>query len=320
VRNRTREEKRIVAVLVVMTFAIVGYLVGHDRATAVHVESTRETSNAATIVHYSSASGWQPASAAPTVPGLSIAQPIVLAPRGDATHGGLVVGQLRDGESSPLPAPLVARLSGLPNTEVVDLASTQAYRYSPVSVTGSGEAITLYTIPEPGTSTTAILCYASAGLSSYMQACERLAAALTIASGRPEGGEVRAPNPLTPDAPYGRRIAAAAARTDELLLALRPRMHPGASRATVSTLAGQLAGDLAAVARSLSALHPPPAARGVHAAFSESLNQTHAAYAALGAAVSAGSASEYATARTQVYAAEAGLSNALKSFALLGYH
>src|ERR1700693_595906 len=197
-RSRTREEKRVIAVLVVMTFAIVGYIVGHDRATAVHVESTRETSNAATIVHYSSASGWQPASAAPTVPGLSIAQPIVLAPHGDVTHGGLIVGQLLGGETSPLPARLLAHVSQLPNTEVVDLASTQAYRYSPLSVTGSGDTLTLYTIPEPGTSTTAIACYASAGFSSYMRACERLAAALTIASSRPEGGEVRAPDPLTP--------------------------------------------------------------------------------------------------------------------------
>jgi hypothetical protein len=318
-RSRTREEKRIFTVLVVMTVAILGYIVGHDRAVAVSVEGTREASNAFTIVHYGSASGWRPASAAPAVPGLSIAQPLVLAPGGRSTRAGLIVGQLPGGEAGPLPAQLLARLSQLPSAEVVNLANTQAYRYSPLSVTGSSEQLTLYTIPDPSTSTTAIVCYASAGLSTYMRACERLAAGLTIASGRPEGGEARAVDRLTPEAAYGHRIAAAAARTDELLLTLRPQIRSGASGATVSTLAGRLADGLAGVAGSLSTLRPPAAAAGVHAALLESVKEASAAYAALGLAVREGSASQYATARTQVYAAEAGLGGALKDFALLGY-
>jgi hypothetical protein len=318
-RNRTREDRRTIAALFVMTVAALGYIVGHDRAIAVPVESMRETSNAVTIVHYSSAPGWRPASAAPAVPGLSIAQPLVLAPNGGATRGGLIVGQLLGSESSPLPSQLLAHLSQLPDTEVVELANTQAYRYSPLSVTGSGEKLTLYTIPDPSTSTTVIACYASAGFTIHMRTCERLAATLIIASGRPEGGEARAVDSLTPDAGYGRRIAAVAARADELLLTLRPEIHRGASRATVSTLAGRLADGLASVADSLSALRPPPAAGPVHATLSESLRQARAAYSALGVAVSAGNASDYATARTQIYAAEAGLSSALRSFALLGY-
>jgi hypothetical protein len=318
-RSRTRDEKRIIAALVVMTVAILGYIVGHDRAIAVPVESTLEASNAATIVHYSSDSGWRPASTAPTVPGLSIAQPLVLAPHGDATRGGLIVGQLLGGETSPLPSQLLAHLAQLPSTEVVDLANTQAYRYSPLSVAGSGEKLTLYTIPGSLTSTTAIVCYASAGFSVYMQACERLAAGLTIAGGTSNGGEVRAIHPLTPEAGYGRRIAAAVARADELLLTLRPELRRGSSRSTVSTLAGRLAEGFASVADSLSALHPPPAAGQVHAALSESLKQAQAAYSALGAAVGAGSASDYAVARAQISGAEAGLNGALKNFALLGY-
>ncbi len=318
-RSRTREEKRVIAVLLVLTVAIVGYTVGHDRSTATAVENTRETGNAGAIVHYSGTSGWQPAAAAPAVPGLSVVQPLVLAPKGDAAQAGLIVGQLPGSESSPLPAPLLAHLSELPNTEVVSLANTQAYRYSPLSVAGSSEKLTLYTIPDPAASTTAIVCYTSPRFSIDMLACERLAASLTIASGRPEGGEVRAVNSLTPEAAYGRRIAAAASRANELLLTLRPEIRQGASRGTVSTLAGQLAEGLAGVANSLSALHPPPAAGHVNAALSESVKQAREAYAALGAAVNAGNASEYAVARAQIYTAEAGLSSALKNFALLGY-
>ncbi len=316
---RTREETRTIAILAVMTIAILGYIVGHNRAIAVPVESTRETSNAVTIVHYSSTPGWRPASTAPTVPGLSIAQPLVLAPNGDATRAGLIVGLLPGSESSPLPPQLLAQLTELPDTQVVNLANTQAYRYSALTVTGSGEKLTLYTIPGSSTSTTAIACYASAGFSTYIRGCERLAATLTIAGGMPEGGEVRAAHPLAPDVGYGRRIAAAAARTDELLLALRPQIRRGVSRTTVSTLAGRLADKLAGVAGSLSRVHPPPAAGGVHTALSESLKRTEAGYSALGAAVSAGDAAAYASARTEIYAAEAGLGNALRNFALLGY-
>jgi hypothetical protein len=318
-RIRTREETRVITALAVMTVAILGYIVGHARPITVPVESTRETANAVTIVHYASASGWRPASAAPTVPGLSIAQSLVLAPNGDASHGGLVVGQLLGSESSPLPSQLLAHLPQLPETQVVALANTQAYRYSPLNVTGSGQALTLYTIPNSPTSTTAILCYASPGSAIYMHACERLAAGLTIAGGTPEGGEVRAVHPLTPEAGYGRRIAAAAARADQLLLLMRPAIRPGASRAKVSTLAGRLANGFAGVAKSLSAVHPPPAAERVHAALSASLGQARAAYAALGSAVSAGNAAAYATARTDIVTAEAGLSGALRNFALLGY-
>jgi hypothetical protein len=317
VHSRTREEKKIIAVVLVVLAVILGYTLGHAHSTAAPVENTREVSNAVTSLHYPSASGWQPVSVAPRVPGLSIAQPLVLAPNGDGTHGGLVVGRLLGSESSPLPAALLAQLRQPPNTEVVDLLNTQAYRYSPLSVTGSPQKLTLYTIPNSATSTTAIVCYASAGFSSYMRACEQLAGTLTIATGKPEG-EVRAPNPLTPEAGYGRRIAAAAARADGLLLTLRPEIREGASRATVATLAKRLADGLASVAESLAVV-PPPAAGRVHAALSESLGQARAAYTALGAAVSAGNASGYATARTQIYAAEAGLSSALKSFALLGY-
>ncbi len=318
-RSRTREEKRIIAVLVVMTIAILGYIAGHDRSIAARAETMLETSNAITIVHYSAASRWRPASAAPLLPGLSIDQPLVLAPDGNATRAGLIVGPLLGSATSPLPPQLLARLPQHPNAEVVDLANTQAYRYSQLSVTGTGEQLTLYTIPDPVASTTAIVCYVSAGYSSYLPACERLAATLTIASGRPEGGEVRALNSLIPEAGYGRRIAAAVARADELLLTLRPELGRGRSRGTVSTLAGRLAAGFAGVADSLSALHPPSSAGQAHAALSESLKQAGAAYSALAVAVGAGDASGYAVARSQIYAAEAGLNSALKNFALLGY-
>jgi len=316
--GRASQRKPIIAALILLTAAVLGYLAGRGHSTAAPVESAREVSNAGTTLSYASASGWQPTSGAPALPGLTIAQPLVLAPGGDGARAGLIVGQLLGSESSPLPPQLLAHLSQLPSTAVVDLSNTQAYQYSRLSDTGSTSTLTLYTIPNSPTSTTAIVCYASAGFSSYMQACEKLAATLTISTGSPQA-EVRTENRLTPEVAYGRQISAAVTRVNALLLTLRPEIYRGASRPAVSTLARRLSDGLASAAESVSAASPPAAAERVHAALSESLGQARAAYAALGDAVDAGNASAYAAARTQIYAAEAALSTALKDLALLGY-
>src|ERR1039458_756910 len=135
--GRTREEKKIIAIVLLFSVTILGYLAGHGHAAAAPVENTGEASNALTTLNYASDSGWRLASGEPSIPGLSIAQPLVLAPDGDGARGGLIVGQLVAGESSPLPPQLVAHLRQLPNTQVVNLLNTEAYRYARLSVTGS---------------------------------------------------------------------------------------------------------------------------------------------------------------------------------------
>jgi hypothetical protein len=314
--SRMSGEKQIVAALVLVTVAILGYLAGHGGSTTAPADTTREASNAVTLVNYAPVSGWRPASGAPSIPGLSIAQPVLLAPNGDAAHGGLIVGQLGD-EPSPLPERFLERLSRLPSTEVVQLLNTQAYRYSQLTVKGSDRRLTLYAIPGSATAVTAIVCYASAGFSSYLRTCEQLAPTLAIATGRPQV-EVQAYDSLTPEADYGRQLRAAVGRVDGLLATLRPEIRPGASRVAVAGVARRLADGLDSAARSLSGV-PPPAARRAHVALTESLRQARAAYLSLGAAVGAGSTLAYDAARTQIYLAEAGISVALKKLTLLGY-
>lgn len=317
-RSRTSQEKQIVAVLVLITLAIVGYLDGHARSAAAPVETAREASNGVTTVNYASASGWQPASRAPTVPGLSIAQPLVLAPGGDSAHAGLIVGQVPGGEASPVPPQLLANLRQLRDAEVVDLLNTQAYRYSRATVTGSRLTLALFVIPVSATTSTAIACYASAGFDRYLRTCEQLAGTLTIATGRPHV-EVRTFESLTPKLGYGRQIGVAVGRVNELLLTLRPQLRRGVSRVTASAVSERLADGFAAAAASLSRVQPPPAARRAQLVLSESLGRAREAYSALGAAVTSEDASEYASALSQVYSAEAGLSAALKNFNLLAY-
>src|ERR1700677_4859942 len=120
------DEKRLVVILLLVTVAILGYLIGGRSSSASPPEPMHEASNAATSLTYAAASGWTPAPAAPAISGISIAQPLVLAPGGDAKQTGLIVGQLLGSESSPLPSKLLEGLRESPATAVVNLSNTQA--------------------------------------------------------------------------------------------------------------------------------------------------------------------------------------------------
>src|SRR6202011_4437572 len=108
------------------------------------------------------------AAAAPAIPGLTIAHPVVLAPGSDATRAGLITGQLPAGEPSPLPRSFVAGMRSLPDAAVVDLVEVQAYRSSRLSIPGFDQTLTLYAIPNSAGNPTVLACYASAALSAFM--------------------------------------------------------------------------------------------------------------------------------------------------------
>jgi len=317
-RSRVSQDKQIVAVLLLLTVAIVGYLDGHGRSSAASVERSREASNAVTVVNYDAASGWLAAPRAPAIPGLAVAQPLVLGPGGDGARSGLVVGKMLGSEFGPVPPRFLAHLRQPPETQVVGLLNSQAYRYSGLSVTSSGLALTLYTIPTSATSTTAMICYAEPGSVGDLRACERLAGTLTIATSSPQV-EVRTYQSLTPQLAFGRQIRAVSARVAALLGTLRPELRQGASRAASAAVATRLADGLGGAVGSLAAVSPPPAAVLAQGSLSESLARARQAYFALAASLHNGNESEYSTALTQVYDAEASLSTALKNFELLAY-
>ncbi len=317
-RDRVSAEWKLVALFILATAAFIGYLTGHGRSTAPAAESVAEASNAVTTVSYPSSAGWRQVASAPSIPDLPLSEPIVLAPDGDSARAGLIVGGLIGGESSPLPAQLLARLPSVPSAEIVDLPNTQAYRYSQMTIAGPGTQLRLYTIPISVSSAAAIACYASAGSSIYMRACERLLGTLTIATGRPPT-EARNYASLTPSVGYERQVRVAIARADALLRALRRQIRGGRSAGRASRAARRLANGLASAAEILTAPPPPAAVGRVGVALSQSLKQMGADYSALAASVSAGNATGYEVARTAIYADEADLNSSLKDFALLGY-
>jgi hypothetical protein len=299
-----------VAAFVVLGVAILGYVAGHGRSASASGRQTRSAFTGSVLLAYGP--GWRPAAAAPQIPGLPIVHPVVYSPDGDATRAGLISGRLAGGQPAPLPASLLARLRGLPDTSVVGFVESEGYRYSQVNVPGFNRTLTLYVIPSPGGSSTVLACYASAAFSVDMRICEASATTLRLT------GQQRS-YPLVPEPAYVTRVSRLIGALDRQRVVLRGEMSRRATLATVQRLATRLADDFAAAAASLATLEAPLAAGQAQAALSGAILQARDAYASLGAAAQARDLSSYEAAQKRVYEAEADVDTALESFALLGY-
>jgi hypothetical protein len=316
---QAHDRRRSISIVVLfVAVAILGYLLGHDRA-RVSSEAKNHTISAANVLLVSPAD-WQQAAAAPEIPGLSIAHQVVLAPDGDAAHAGLLTGQLSGDEPSLLPRELIARMRSLPKTEVVDLVETQGYRYARLSVQGFDRILILYAIPRPGSEPTVLACYASAGFSADIRTCEQIVATVTLVGEAPNYAPVPEPSyDLIPEPRYANALSASIAALEGQRVTLRRELASGAEPGTVQRLATRLAAGFADTAASLAQLKPSLATSQAQATLSRSILRARDAYAALAAAAAAGSPARFVAARGEVDEAEASISAALEGFALLGY-
>jgi hypothetical protein len=290
--------------------AIIGYVAGHSRSQSSAAEKTLTASGTNLALNYPAT--WRAASAAPKIPGLAIAHPLVLAPAGDATQAGLVAGELAGGRAGPLPTTLLTLMPTLPETAVVDLLGSQAYRYAHVDVTGFDHQLTLYAIPNPGGQDTVLACYASAPLSSYMRTCEHIVASLTL-PGQSQTYD------LTPSPAYARELTTSIGALDAQRSSLRREMSVHAASAAAQTDAHRLVSAYARAAASLSKLKPSPVAGATQTTLTRSIVQTSDAYKAFAAAAAEESTAGLAAAGKQVDEAETRVQDALDQFVLLGY-
>ncbi len=297
--------------------AVAGYLVGHQHTTTAPANAFGERTRIAygTNVLLEYPVSWQTATAGagagagPTIPGLSIAHAMLLAPAGDGAQSGLLSGTI-SGES-PLPPQLLARLRAEPRTEVVDLLDAQAYSYSQLSPRGYSGALQLYVIPTLTGSQTVLACYAPNALSNSMRQCQQIVAGLTLTG--------TSPTDLTPDASYAALLHRLVSVLDAQRLELRRQMSARIGAKALAHLAETLANDLAAAASSLAALEPPRTAGSAHMALTRAILGARRAYDALAAAALGARPARYATAQTRVAQAETAVDAALQTFTLLGY-
>ncbi len=300
-------------VLALVLVAVLGYVLGSHRGA--NTSTAREdlggrarlASGSGLLLEYPL--GWQTA-APPSIPGLTLEHTLALSPHG-TSGAGLLSGVLPRSEASPLPAAFLARLRGTPRAEVVDLVSAQAYRYSQLDLPGYAGTFDLYAIPATTGPPRLLACYAPTASTSIGQQCERIVSGVTLVGA--------APPSITPEPAYAAHLAALVTALDRERLHARAEMSHGGSAAAVAGPAGSLAKRFSSAATAVSALEAPQAAQAAQAALASALRHAGQVYASLGEAASTESLGNYDVARGEVGTAEAGVSRALESFALLGY-
>jgi hypothetical protein len=290
--------------------ALAGYLLGHRPAPSPTREQTQSASVAGALLDFPAS--WQPSSAIPTINGLAIEHPLLLVPAGSSGQAGLLGGALPAGERSPLPSQFLASVGRAPQTSIVNLQEAQGYRYSGLTVPGSGQALELYVIPNPGGNATALACYASPAAMRYLQACEQIVARLTLV-GQSQTYE------LTPQPDYAGQLSATIVPLEEARTTLRRQMGPRVGPVTIRRVASRLAQAFARAAASVSALEPAVPTGASQALLSGAMLKAHAAYLALAAAAHKRDQSAFAAARARVLQAETAIDQALAGFGLLGY-
>jgi hypothetical protein len=304
----------------VLLAAVMGFLLGATSRSAAPPSITTpvsgKVSGADPVVLEYSAPGWSTASQAPAVPGLALADELVLSPGGGAAGTVLIAGRGAKGDPGPLPAGLLARLREPPKAEVVSLLEAQAYRYRRLAPTGFDGELTLYAVPNRNGSGITVVCYARRSPRAYAQLgqCERLVSTLTLALNSDQYSF-----DLTPDPQYAQHVSDVVGTVDRERVALRAAMHTRASSVTLSRLARRLAGAFAGASRSLLLLQPPLAAGRAQAALTGALASARDGYLALARASGEGDGTAFSVARARVYATEARFAAALSGYALLGY-
>jgi hypothetical protein len=293
-----------------LVVAVVAYLVGHAGSKSEPAASAPTVRSAHVLLEYPP--GWRPVARNPPIPSLPFVRALLLGPGGSSAAAGLVVGDLPAGQPAPLPGQFVSTLKQLPQVQIVGLAEIQAFRYTRVSVPGFRYALDIFVIPNPGSSPTALACYASSSASAYLRACEQAVYAVTVL-GQPQTYQ------LSPESAYAGKISAAIATLDGLRANLKRELRAPVSASHAQQLASALALGFASAAASLSKLEPAPVASQAQAALSTAIEQVRGQYEALAGAAGEHDVSAYTAAQRRVSEAEADVDRALEAFVLLGY-
>jgi hypothetical protein len=310
-------QRLVVALLVVA--AVVGYLVGHHQAGTADARPeaplSSSTLDSLTGIVLEHPATWRRARV--TVAGEAIGalrQPLVLAPNGQSSDAGVVVGLIGHPINEPLPPTLLRHVMGDLRAEVVLLvAGEQAYRYSGLVLSGSGLRLTAYSIPGSSGRTVVLLCYAKSGDTRTLRESEQIAEAVTLP---PQDEAVN----LTEDAHFASVLKATLATLTRQRAALRLKMRAPAASSTLALLATRMAEAFAAAQHRLSDLGQlPQPGTTAERTLLESLAAVQRAYASLAEAAASAPSAGYMAASSAVYQAESNLQGALNGLSLLGY-
>jgi serine/threonine protein kinase len=292
--------------------AVIGFVVGGSGGSAKGGGSspTKAASNSDLAALFPS--GYTKASSVPKIPGMTLADPVAMAPKGATGGQSVVIGQVKQGaaNSTLLPTGFLAAL-GLgagesPPRSAVKLArgNLQAYRYQKLRPRGLSKPVTIFTTPTSAGIATVACVDPTAD-------CEAIANTLKLNAGTAF--------PVGPSKSYAAALGKTLGGLDKQVSSAHSALQKAKTPKAQAAAAGKLASAYNAAAKSLGSVKVSPADQSVNALLTSRLKQTGKAYGGLAAAARSGSKSRYAKASRAVQSAEGGVAAALRGVAAAGY-
>jgi hypothetical protein len=308
-----REGRRLFPVVLVaaaVLAAVVGFLVGGSGGEESTGAPSVEASNAAMQV--SVPEGWTRLPTAPTVPGLTLEEPVAFAADGNTRGEAVVFGTVADEANNPtlLPNPLLQAAGGEPSgRDAVSLGPSdlQAYRYRNLRLEGLERGLTIFSVPT-STGVATVACLAGA---EGAPSCEGIANTLELTAGEPF--------PVGPSSDYAEAVGGAAAALSKAVDSGNRALRSADTPAAQARAAGNLQDAYQRAARTLRGLELSPADRGGNARLVAALGGVAEAYGRAAAAARNNNEAGFRRAGRSVQQAEQEAASALDGLRAAGY-
>jgi hypothetical protein len=301
--RRTPRAVLVGVAALVPVLAALGFLLGHRRDS----EQPVAAAIGAGPVSLAFPSDWRSLAGADGLPGLRLADPIVLTWGSASARGELWAGIAPDAEGPlMLPADFARALSSRPRPQAVRLGSLEALRFRDLRHPALSTPLTLFVVPTDRGAAT-IACLGREALDP----CEGIAATVSLRKGTALA--------LGPSTSYGSALRVALAELNRARARGRAQLASATTQRAQSRNAQSLSAIFGDAARAVGRAHPGPAERPSHRALRGALMSIGEGYGALAAAARRDDRAAFERAAGRVRNAEDALDRALTSLERLGY-
>jgi len=260
--------------------------------------------------------GWSRLASPPDVPGLSLSEPVAMAPAGQDGGTAVVIGTAGDeaANSTLLAQPFLQALGDVPEPSGavrIGSGAVQAYRYDNLEPRGFDRSVTVYAAPtSAGVATLACLA-PKAEAATFAATCDQIANTLEASAGEPL--------PLGPSKTYAGAVSKAMGRLAKADKAGQAKLGSARTPKAQASAARSLGGAYGTAAKALAAQDVGPADRGANTRLVRALRQTGAAYGKAASAAGKGNKRAFSSAGGDVRQGRKAVAGALAGLKAAGY-
>ena len=245
------------------------------------------------------------------MPGLDVADRLVLEAGGDDGRGTLVAGLVASTGAELLARDFVLAARGQLRQQPVRLGRMEAVQTGPVALSGVRGSVTAYSVPTDSGVATVACVVPPAGAGRFANDCRRTAMTLDLV------GPVA--RPLRPDREYAGELQAALDALAGERRELEPRVRQAVRPPSQGRRLQELGRAWGSAASTLEGVTPGPREQGAHMALVEALRAVATAYEDAGTATAREDRTAYRAASSELDAARQAVTEALRQLGQAGY-